>query len=279
MSKESFLGYVPAITKNSLEMLEQYNTNSFAIYLIDPADLAIKALRKDFRALSPETVKTLLSPRMPNIEVASAQFVYDIVDSSDHLYMPDDEVTEKLVDIYSIPENLVTLDRTYYRWQKKNIPYQNEVNDTSIIYQKDYPEIAELLQQEKNKALDPWRQVSSVLTDKDYNIILSNHNSYLPNQYSGEINGDIRSNYSKGIMLEASNAIHAEAALVAEAAKIGVCLDGKKLFVSTFPCPTCAKLISKTGITSLIFEEGYTLIDGQDCLDSAGIEISRFISD
>jgi dCMP deaminase len=45
------------------------------------------------------------------------------------------------------------------------------------------------------------------------------------------------------------------------------------MFVTDFPCPPCAKLIAGAGIAKLYFVEGYAVLDGQDVLEAAGVEI------
>ena len=279
MHSESFIGYIPAITSNSLDMLETYNKPGTGVYIINPEEFAIRSLKKDFRALPPQKITELLSPSIPAIEIIPKILISKVIDFSDQLYMPDDEVTEYLIEKYTIPESKLTKDRTFYRWQKYNIPQERQIDNVKMVNISEYPEIIKAIEAEKNKSLDPWRQVACLLTDKNINIELSTHNTYMPFEYSGEISGDVRSNYSKGINIDANNAIHAEASLIGRAAKHGITLEGKCLFVSTFPCPTCAKLISETGISSLYFREGYTLLEGQDCLEARGIELFKLIND
>jgi dCMP deaminase len=45
------------------------------------------------------------------------------------------------------------------------------------------------------------------------------------------------------------------------------------MYVTDFPCPPCAKLIAAAGISRLYFREGYAVLDGQDVLDAAGVEV------
>ena len=47
------------------------------------------------------------------------------------------------------------------------------------------------------------------------------------------------------------------------------------MYVTDFPCPPCAKLIAGAGIAKLCFREGYAVLDGQDVLEAAGVEIVR----
>ncbi|HLN18769.1 MAG TPA: deaminase, partial [Patescibacteria group bacterium] len=58
-----------------------------------------------------------------------------------------------------------------------------------------------------------------------------------------------------------------------KAAKDGISLNNTNLYVTTFPCPTCAKLIAEAGIKKVYYESGYSLSDAEDILKNAGIEI------
>ena len=73
--------------------------------------------------------------------------------------------------------------------------------------------------------------------------------------------------------MELSTALHAEAGLIVEAAKKGISLEGATLYVTTFPCPNCAKLVAASGIKKLIYQDGYSVLDGEELLRSAGLII------
>lgn len=51
--------------------------------------------------------------------------------------------------------------------------------------------------------------------------------------------------------------VHAEAAAVADAARRGVTIQGSTLYVTTFPCHDCAKLLLAAGIRSVVYLEPY----------------------
>lgn len=70
--------------------------------------------------------------------------------------------------------------------------------------------------------------------------------------------GIIASGYNELLPLsenlpERDNVIHAEAFLVADAARKGVSLDGSTLYVTRFPCPSCARLVYRAGIRNIFY--------------------------
>jgi len=72
--------------------------------------------------------------------------------------------------------------------------------------------------------------------------------------------------------------IHAEANVIAFAAKAGISLDGATLYVTLSPCYDCAKLIINSGIVEVVFAEFYRKTEGINLLGKAGIKIRRFYS-
>jgi dCMP deaminase len=70
-----------------------------------------------------------------------------------------------------------------------------------------------------------------------------------------------------------TTAIHAEAAIIAAAARDGVSLRGADLYATTFPCPSCARLVAEAGFRRCYFAGPYSVLDGEDVLRAAGVEL------
>lgn len=51
--------------------------------------------------------------------------------------------------------------------------------------------------------------------------------------------------------------IHAEANAIAQAARFGMALHGSVLFVNTFPCWPCFKLVVSSGVKSVFYDDNY----------------------
>ena len=96
---------------------------------------------------------------------------------------------------------------------------------------------------------------------------------FLPSGLMPYIEGDPRSDFHKGINVELSTSLHAEASLIADAARQGISLDGAEMYATTFPCPPCAKMIAYSGIKRLYYADGYGVLDGERILKSNGVEI------
>jgi dCMP deaminase len=61
--------------------------------------------------------------------------------------------------------------------------------------------------------------------------------------------------------------------LVARAAQQGRSLAGADLYVSTFPCPGCARLVAEAGFRRCFFAGPYAVLDGEDVLRAAGVAL------
>lgn len=76
-----------------------------------------------------------------------------------------------------------------------------------------------------------------------------------------------------------TQAEHAERNAIAFAARWGVALEGAELVVTHQPCKPCAMSIINAGIKSVLYVEKYRLSDGVDLLNSAGVEVVRFVEE
>ena len=99
------------------------------------------------------------------------------------------------------------------------------------------------------------------------------HNRHLPTEYAPYVDGDPRNNFRRGVEVERTTAIHAEAAIVARAARDGFSLRGADLHVSTFPCPACARLVAEAGFARCFFAGGYSVLHGDDVMRAAGMQL------
>jgi deoxycytidylate deaminase len=58
-------------------------------------------------------------------------------------------------------------------------------------------------------------------------------------------------------VIEFGRSVHAEMAAISQAARLGVSLQGSRLFCTTFPCHICARHIVAAGIREVVFVEPY----------------------
>ena len=71
-------------------------------------------------------------------------------------------------------------------------------------------------------------------------------------------------------------AVHAEANVIAYAARHGIATQGADLYCSHLPCRKCAELIINAGLATVYFDLDYRIKDGWILLQQAGIDMIKF---
>ncbi|MCK4815152.1 deoxycytidylate deaminase, partial [bacterium] len=161
----------------------------------------------------------------------------------------------------------------FLRWDKSRSVAQKEVSCDRIVPFEGF--VAEMLSyaaEEAKKASNWWRQTGAIIA-RDKEILLMGYNRQVPSPRTPYIEGDSRSFFKKGLHIELTTDMHAEARLISMAAKKGISIKGTDLYITTFPCPFCAKLVAYSGIKRCYFKSGYAMLDGERILRSQGVEI------
>lgn len=79
-----------------------------------------------------------------------------------------------------------------------------------------------------------------------------------------------------GTRAELCYAIHAEQNAIIQAAKLGISIEGATLYCTHQPCVICAKMIVNSGITRVVYEEGYPDDFALEILAEGGIQLERY---
>jgi len=80
---------------------------------------------------------------------------------------------------------------------------------------------------------------------------------------------------ASGTRAEVCYAIHAEQNAIIQAAKLGVSIDGATLYCTHQPCSVCAKMIVNSGITRVVYQEGYPDSFSLEIFEEAGVQLER----
>ncbi len=229
-------------------------------------------LRKEIRALSPGIAARYLvasgrfeSVRVVERDTLTAALVGDVV------VVPDEELMHEV--LASHESHAIVWERTFLRWDRSwSLAGKPPSYDASISVSE--LDRALMLRATEEAALssDWWRQVGA-LAARDGEVLSTAHNAHRPTEYSPYLNGDPRNDFSRGVHIELSTAIHAEATLIGQAARSGIALESADLYVSTFPCPGCARLVAEAGFRRCFFAGPYAVLDGDDVLRAAGVEL------
>ncbi|MDN3708463.1 dCMP deaminase family protein [Myroides ceti] len=69
--------------------------------------------------------------------------------------------------------------------------------------------------------------------------------------------------------------LHAEANAISKVAKSTQSCENGTLYITMSPCKDCSKLIHQSGITRVVYEQGYKDQSGIDFLKRAGVEVMQ----
>ncbi|MEK7635704.1 MAG: deaminase [Patescibacteria group bacterium] len=279
--KTIIIAYIPVLHKGYFNFLFDNLIYSNTIYLIGDEILEnflpefdyLK--RKDsIRALPPKMTIKAIEEWFPfaSVEVLNQKIIRALIDPPLKIIAPSEDISRAIIDRYFKEKEAIFMP-IFLRWHRDNVEEKKKVEVHRIISLSDFEkEIMEKIIQESQKSFDWWRQTSAAVI-KNGEIIIMAHNQHLPDPQMPSVFGDPRSIFKRGIHIELSTAEHAEATVIAEAAKRGIALLGTDIFITDFPCPPCAKLIARTGIKKCYFHQGYAVLDGQEILKYKGVEL------
>jgi dCMP deaminase len=269
--------YLPVIHAGHEEFFARHPDAAEVLLLGTGFRALFKSLAKDIRALSPERAAQFLRVMLP----AAAVRVIEPADlpaalTGDVLVLPDEDVTRTLAARHRLAEGRdLVFDKTFLRWDREWSQAARPAGADAAVTAADLPAVlvarAVAL---AGRSSDWWRQVGAIAW-RGEEVLGAAWNHHGPTEYAPYLDGDPRDNFSRGVRADLSTAAHAEASVVAAAARDGMPLEGADLYVTTFPCPACARLIAEAGFARVYFTGPYAVLDGDKLLRAAGVELLR----
>lgn len=275
MSKQVLL-YLPVIHAGYEALLDRHRDATEVLLLGRSVIADFPILAKEIRALPPERAAAYLAtvePTLPPVSIVERDSLPDAV-TAHVLVHSDEDITRTVVETYGLAERAeICIDRTFLRWDREWSRAQRPVGYHESVT---VDEVARAFVLRSvalaERSSDWWRQIGAVAV-RDGQVLYDAYNCHRPSEYAPYLNGDPRNNFKRGIEIELSTAIHAEAAIVSWAARDGVSLRGADLYVSTFPCPVCAKLVAEVGFRRCYFTGPYSMLDGEEILKAADVDL------
>lgn len=116
------------------------------------------------------------------------------------------------------------------------------------------------------------RAVGAVIV-KDNRILATGYNGVPQGMEHCSKAGCLREkmNVPSGERQEICRGLHAEQNAIIQAARYGIDISGAKIYITTQPCITCAKMLVNAGITEIIYANPYPDELSLGILDEAGI--------
>jgi dCMP deaminase len=271
---EVVLAYVPVLHEGYRRFLAAHGPGR-EVYLIGPELHAEqRALAKDIRALPADAAAAAIAAwgLCAAVSVLDEAGAATLASTAPSLIAPAEDVSYAVVERF-FPRCEVRYDTVFLRWDKTRTAAL--LAPAAPPAPPSDPALAELVEaagREAARSVDFWRRVGASIRFADGTVEAA-ANEHLPHPLAAYAAGDPRANFYKGVALELSTAHHAEARLIADAARRGRSTEGAVMYVTDFPCPPCAKLIAAAGVARVYFREGYAVLDGEDVLREAGVEL------
>jgi dCMP deaminase len=271
--KDIIVAYVPVIHRGYLNYFA--STGARIIYALQADDLpGHPQLKREVRTLTLDELSLALGGLGYEVLPYSELYKGSSIPEGTRVHMPEDDITKDL-----IIDAEVVLGSWFLRWDWSKSTAQAFIQpEADRVIQKDdasYAQASERMKQlfkEAKRSSDWWRQVAAMAIARDGRTIVA-YNKHYPNERAPYVDGDPRDSFNPGEFIEISSAMHAEQAVIAEAARRGICLEGAELYVTTFPCNLCAPWIPTAGFRSVYFTGGYSNLNGQRTLREHGVEL------
>lgn len=266
--------YIPVLHEGYRKLFERHpDATELAIFGKETI-ASFEHLVKDIRKLDPELIKKSIESwgRFDRVRILDERTIKEFQDAKTALIVSDDDLTTELVHTH-FGHNPITKDTIFLRWDKKTSVEPMKVSPDIEVSESEFDRMMiEAAAEEGQKSPDWWRRIGAIAV-KDGKILFQTHSTYVPSDQTAYDEGDPRGNFKSGVNLESSLALHAEAGIIAMAAKEGVSLKGADVYSETFPCPPCAKQLAYSGVKRLFYRTGYNVLDGERILKSQGVEI------
>ena len=271
MGKKCLIIYIPVIHKGYLDFFQKIQNRVSALYVIDENFLGeLSDFKPDIAAIPATITKDLLQKMgFGNIVILSKDKVMEL--KYKEIMLVKDEISRNLHRKYLNSAN-IEWQSVFLRWDKEKVLVEQSLNDIPVSSKVFDITMMKEAYKESEKSSEWWRRIGSVLV-KNKKVVLRGNNKDLPSDHTPYQVGEARDLFMPGERQDIANTIHAEQYIISQAAKEGIFTKGLSLYVTTFPCPVCAKLIACSGIQHLYFGEGGSNFDARKVLESVGVTI------
>ncbi|MDQ5893226.1 MAG: dCMP deaminase [Patescibacteria group bacterium] len=264
------LAFIPVLHKGYIDLFTKYPNK---LYIFGQSIInEYVFLTRDLRTINPILLKQAIEGMgiFKEVVVLEKSNLSEI--KNEALIMPDEVVSHDFASKKLNAKN-VTFEKVFLRWDRFISKNDDVIPEGRLrVKDKKSRDMIKKAFVEAEKSSDWWRRIGAVLTKKG-KVVLVSHNRHLPTDYHMHQNGDPRSNFNAGERIDIYTSIHGEADIIAKAARQGISLEGTEVYVTTFPCSNCARLIGESGIKKVFYSKGYSRLDSEDVLKAYDVEI------
>ena len=271
MAKKTLIIHIPVVHRGYLDFFKKIKNDVSEIFIIDEIFiLELTEFKPDIASIDAATAKNLLEKfGFDNVFILSKDKVQEL--HGKEIVLVQDEVSRNLAEKY-FKNYKIEWQSVFLRWDRSKILAKQNLEDIPTSNKKFDVDMMKEALKESEKSGEWWRRIGAVLVVGE-KILLRGNNKDLPSDHTPYQVGEARDFFKPGERQDIANTIHGEQNIIAKAAKDGVSTKGSSMYVTTFPCPVCAKLIACSGIKNLYFGEGGSNFDAKKVLESAGVKI------
>lgn len=289
MSKQKILiiGEFSVFHKGYFEFLNKIKKDEeglvfFVGILSDKIIKELTSLEIDIRKVSGGDIKHIINSYLKVEDFFSIEkdnfleIVRDV--EPDKIFILKGDKGENFADKYLADDqhkNIVKYYDIRLRWSDDKVQeFKKEASDLSERELEKHQKFMSEALKEAERSKCWWRQVGAVAVKND-EVIFRGFNRMLPTEDECYKIGCIRDSIEPGKDPEICSVTHAEASIISLAACDGVSLKNTILYVTHFPCPACAKLVSLAGFKEVVYSRGSSVFDGERVITSKGIDIIK----
>ncbi len=122
------------------------------------------------------------------------------------------------------------------------------------------------------------RQVGAVIA-RDKRILTTGYNGAGSGIKNCKERGECmrkKLNIESGTRQELCFAVHAEQNAIIQAARMGISVENATLYCTHQPCVICAKMIINSGITRVVYSQGYPDEFSLQMFEEAGVKLEKY---
>lgn len=278
--KKVIVAYVPVLHQGYVELFNRHPKADIVLLSSESAkkidETIADQLSRDKRCVKVELIQQTLE----SVFLRKAVVFEGIqqLKKYNEIIMPNEKICHLLANHVMAKQegkcSVITYDDPFLRHDWSGSPVLKEVVGKYPFSTDQFDRFAmDMARGQAGNSSDFWRQVGAVVPKDKESMLCASYNEHMPTPMTPYVEGDIRLNMKPGESPEVCGAIHAEASLIAQAAREGYSLKGKSIYVTTFPCPNCARAIVVAGLKRVFFQNGYSRIDAEEIFREANIEV------
>jgi dCMP deaminase len=278
----ALLLYLPALHSSYTQLFNKWAGRADILYIIgqDIID-QFPILEREIRAIDPDTMQKIMrgSNYFPHVEIVYLHDLERISKDEDcQLIMTDELISDELREKH-FPKREIIQEKLFLRFDEKIVKAaRKEVEFHGTVSEDEFDQqIMSKCLEEKEKSSDWFLRVGAALVIDDPLEIRFDYNHRMPAPHALWSVGDIRMYTPYGTDTHVRTTLHAEQAVLMQAARDGIKTDGASIYVTTYPCPDCSQLIAKAGIKRIYFKDGYSQLSIDDVFTAYKIEVVKVI--